>query len=68
MEGVFRFKSWFQNAPGLIHGGAYYRNFTVFEKHVTGCVTNAKGANKRSSGAMSGTTGKRLVSWGTDFS
>ena len=30
MEGVFRFKSWFLNAPGLIHGGAYYRNFTVF--------------------------------------
>ena len=29
MEGVFRFKSWFLNAPGLIHGGAYYRNFTV---------------------------------------
>ena len=28
MEGVFRFKSWFLNAPGLIHGGAY-RNFTV---------------------------------------
>ena len=21
MEGVFRFKSWFLNAPGLIHGG-----------------------------------------------
>ena len=29
MEGVFHFKSWFLNAPGLIHGGAYYRNFTV---------------------------------------
>ena len=29
MEGVFRFKSWFLNAPELIHGGAYYRNFTV---------------------------------------
>ena len=29
MEGVFRFKSWFLNAPGLIHGGAYYRNFPV---------------------------------------
>ena len=29
MEGVFRFKSWFLNAPGLIHGGVYYRNFTV---------------------------------------
>ena len=27
MEGVFHFKSWFLNAPGLIHGGAYYRNF-----------------------------------------
>ena len=31
MERVFRFKSWFLNAPGLIHGGAYYRNFTVSE-------------------------------------
>ena len=30
MEGVLRFKSWFLNAPGLIHGGAYYRNFTVY--------------------------------------
>ena len=30
MEGVFRFKSWFLNAPGLIHGRAYYRNFTVY--------------------------------------
>ena len=30
MEGVFRFKSWFLNAPGLIHGGVYYRNFTVY--------------------------------------
>ena len=29
MEEVFRFKRWFLNAPGLIHGGAYYRNFTV---------------------------------------
>ena len=29
MEGVFRFRSWFLNAPGLIHSGAYYRNFTV---------------------------------------
>ena len=29
MEGVFRFKSWFLNAPGHIHGGAYYWNFTV---------------------------------------
>ena len=34
MEGVFRFKSWFLNAPGLIHGGAYYRNFTVFQENV----------------------------------
>ena len=25
MEGIFRFKSWFLNAPGLIQGGAYYR-------------------------------------------
>ena len=32
MEGVFRFKSWFLNAPGLIHGGAYYRTFTVYNK------------------------------------
>ena len=31
MEGVSRFKSWLLNAPGLIHGGAYYRNFTVFQ-------------------------------------
>ena len=31
MEGAsFRFKSWLLNAPGLIHGGAYYQNFTVF--------------------------------------
>ena len=30
MEGVFPFKSWFLNAPGLIHGGAYCRNFTVY--------------------------------------
>ena len=30
MEGVFRFKSWFLNAPGPVHGGAYYRNFTVY--------------------------------------
>ena len=29
MEGVFRFKSWILNTPGLIHGGTYYRNFTV---------------------------------------
>ena len=29
MEGVFRFKSWFLNAPGLVHGGAYFRNFTL---------------------------------------
>ena len=28
MEGVFRFKSWFQNAHGLIRGGTY-RNFTA---------------------------------------
>ena len=31
MEGVSRFKSWFLNAAGLIHGGAYYQNFTVFK-------------------------------------
>ena len=30
MEGVFRFKSWFLNAPGLIHGEAYYWNFMVY--------------------------------------
>ena len=30
MEGVFCLKSWFLNALGLVHGGAYYRNFTVF--------------------------------------
>ena len=29
MEGTFRFKSWFLNAPELMHGGACYRNFTV---------------------------------------
>ena len=29
MEGVFHFKSWFLNAPGLIHSRAYYQNFTV---------------------------------------
>ena len=29
MEGVFHFKSWLLNAPELIHGGVYYRNFTV---------------------------------------
>lgn len=29
VEGVFRVKSCFLNAPGLIHGGAYYWNFTV---------------------------------------
>ena len=31
MEGDFRFKNWFLNAPGLIHSGAYYRNFTVIK-------------------------------------
>ena len=30
MEGVFCFKSWFLNDPGLINGGAYYRNFTAY--------------------------------------
>ena len=35
IEGVFRFKIWFLNAPGLIHGGAYYRNFTVFTNEAT---------------------------------
>ena len=29
MEGVFRFKSWFLNAPGFIHRGTYYRTFTA---------------------------------------
>ena len=31
MEGVFCFKSWFLNAPGLTYSGAYYWNFTVCE-------------------------------------
>ena len=35
IEGVFRFKSWFLNAPGLIHGEAYYQNFTVFYIYLT---------------------------------
>ena len=30
MEGVFHFKIWLLNAPELIHGRAYYRNFTVY--------------------------------------
>ena len=34
MEVVFRFKSWFLNAPGLIHGGAYYRSFRGIYCHV----------------------------------
>ena len=29
MEVVFHFKSWFLNATGLIHDGAYYQNFMV---------------------------------------
>ena len=29
MEGVFHSESWFLNAPGLIHSGAYYQNFMV---------------------------------------
>ena len=29
MDGVFHFKSWFLNALGLLHSGAYYRNFTA---------------------------------------
>ena len=29
MEGVFRFKNLFHNAPGLMFGGAYFRDFTV---------------------------------------
>ena len=32
MEEVFRFKIWFLNALGLIHGGAYYWNFMVLIK------------------------------------
>ena len=32
LEGVSRFKSWFLNAPGLIHSGPYYQNFTVYTK------------------------------------
>ena len=39
MEGIFRFKSWFLNAPGFIHGGAYYRNFTVYSYHVSAVTT-----------------------------
>ena len=31
MEGVFRFKTWFLNAPELIHGGAYYQNFMLYQ-------------------------------------
>ena len=36
MEGVFRFKSWFLNAPGLIQGGAYYWNlqYLCFIKNI----------------------------------
>ena len=34
MEGVFHFKHWFLDAPGLIHGGAYYRNITVSHNSV----------------------------------
>ena len=30
MAGVFRFKSWFLNFSGFIHGGAYYRDFMVY--------------------------------------
>ena len=30
MEGVFHSKRWFLSAPGLIHGGVYYWNFTVY--------------------------------------
>ena len=43
MEGVFRFKSWLLNAPGLIHGGAYYRNFTVFYYRERDRSVNASG-------------------------
>ena len=33
IENVFRFKSWFLNAPGDLYTvGAYYRNFTVYIK------------------------------------
>ena len=42
MEGAFRFKSWFLNAPGLIHSEAYYRNFTV--------VIRARGATLKVGG------------------
>ena len=34
MEGVFHFKHWFLDAPGLIQGGAYYRNITVSHNSV----------------------------------
>ena len=37
MEGVFHFKSWFLNAPGLIYGGAYYQNFMVYIQPLCGC-------------------------------
>ena len=30
MEEIFHFKSWFLNALGLIHGGAYYQDVTVY--------------------------------------
>ena len=53
MEGVFCFKSWFLNAPGLIHCGAYYRNFTVYsmsdlsQVHIL-CLKEKRQSNVRS--------------------
>ena len=42
MEGVFHFKSWFLNVPGLTPGGAYYQNFTVYRLlSVLSCSTPA---------------------------
>ena len=38
MEGVFRFKIWSLNAPGLIHGGAYYRYMGIPE-HLDATMT-----------------------------
>ena len=46
MEGAFRFKGWFLNALGLIHGGAYYRNFTVYSWEVHPCINNKEDVNR----------------------
>ena len=39
----FRLKGWFLYVPGLIHGGAYYRNFTVFR--FASCTGKCPGAD-----------------------